>query len=63
MQKLVRVEKPSFWETLKKRRSERNDSYLRMKIGGDFMKLATLQGKYHKTSHGSYIRQYTYTKK
>ena len=60
---LLRVEIPSFWETLEKRCNERNDSYLRMKIGGDFMKLATLEARYYKTCHASYIKQYTYTKK
>ena len=34
-----------------------------MKIGGDFTKLAALEGRYHKTCHASYIKQYTYTKK
>ena len=60
---LMRVEIPSFWETLEKRCNERNDSYLRMEIGGDFTKLAASEARYHKTCHASYIKQYTYTKK
>ena len=59
----MRVEIPSFWETLEKRRNERKDSYLRMKIGGDFTELAALEVSYQKTCHVSYIKQYTYTKK
>ena len=42
---------------------EPNDSYLLIKIGGDFTKLATLESRYHKTCHASYIKRYTYTKK
>ena len=42
---LLRVEIPSFWETLEKRWNERNDSYLRMNIGGGFTKLARVRGK------------------
>ena len=34
-----------------------------MKIGGDFTKLAALEGRYHKTCHALYIKQCTYTKK
>ena len=59
----LRVEIPSFWETLEKRCNERKDSYLRMKIGGDFTELAALEARYQKTCHVSYIKQYTYTKK
>ena len=59
----MRVEIPSFWETLEKRCNERKDSYLRMKIGGDFTELAALEASYQKTCHVSYIKQYTYTKK
>ena len=59
----MRVEILSFWETLEKRCNERNDSYLRMKIGVDFTKLATLEARYHKTCHASCIKQYTYTEK
>ena len=40
---ILRVEIPSFWETLEKWCNERNDSYLLMKIGGDFTKLAALE--------------------
>ena len=60
---MLRVEIPSFWETLEKWCNERNDSYLSMKIGADFTKLATLEARYHKTSHASYVKQYIYTKK
>ena len=60
---LLRVEIWSFWETLEKRCNERNDYYLRMKIGGDFTKLAALKARYHKTCHASYTKQYTYAKK
>ena len=34
-----------------------------MKISADFTKLATLEARYHKTCHASYVKQYTYTKK
>ena len=60
---LLRVEIPSFWEPLEKLCNERNDSYLHMKIGGDFTKLAVLEARYHKTCHALSIKQYNYTKK
>ena len=59
----LRVETLSFWDTLEKQCNERNDLYLRMKIGGDFTKLVALEARYYKTCHASYIKQYTYTKK
>ena len=58
----MQVEIPSFCKTLKKRCNERNESYLRIKSGGDFTELAALEAMYHKTCHVSYIK-HTYTKK
>ena len=40
---------------LKKRYNDRKNSYLRMKIIGDFKNLAALEARYHKTCHTLYI--------
>ena len=60
---LLRVEIPSIWGTLEKQCNEWNDSYLRMKSGSDFTKLAVLEPTYQKTCHASNIKQYIYTYK
>ena len=54
--KLVRVQWPTFWESLEKKCSEKEDHNLRMKIGGDFSKLPTLEARYHKDCHALYMK-------
>ena len=53
---LKKVEYEKFWQTLEKKCDEKEDTDLRLKIGGDFSVLPALEARYHNKCHSAYIK-------
>ena len=53
---MKKVEYEKFWQTLEKKCDEKEDTDLRLKIGGDFSVLPALEARYHNKCHSAYIK-------